>query len=152
MTTFNAQSLPSAEEMALAKLSSQALSAVWEANGEVQQISVVGKDGVTHNVQLPTSAVKLMIEMLTQLGQGNSVSITPIHAELTTQEAADLLNMSRPTFIKLLDAGDIPHSRKGNRRKVAFVDVMNYKQDMDAKRLEALDELTALDQELGLGY
>lgn len=152
MTMLNAQSLPSAEEIALAKLSSQELSAVWEANGEVQQISVVGKDGATHNVKLPTSAVKLMIEVLTQLGQGNSLSITPIHAELTTQEAADLLNMSRPTFIKLLNSGGIPHSRTGNRRKVAFVDVMNYKQDIDAKRLEALDELTALDQELGLGY
>lgn len=144
--------MPSAEEVALAKLSSQELSAVWEANGETQKISVVGSDGQTHSVDLPASAIKLMIEVLTQLGQGNSVSITPIHAELTTQEAADLLNMSRPTFIKLLDSGDIPHFRKGNRRKVTFVDVMNYKQMMDQKRLDALDELSALDQELGLGY
>jgi excisionase family DNA binding protein len=90
--------------------------------------------------------------MLTQLGQGNSVSITPIHAELTTQEAADMLNMSRPSFIKLLDSDDIPHSRTGNRRKVAFMDVMNYKQELENKRLATLDELSALDQELGLGY
>ena len=48
-----------------------------------------------------------MIEVLTQLGQGNSVSITPIHAKLTTPEGADMLNMSRPTFIKLLDSGDV---------------------------------------------
>ena len=53
-----------------------------------------------------------MIEILTQLGQGNTVSITPIHAELTTQEAADILNMSRPTFVKLLDTRAIPYSRK----------------------------------------
>ncbi|AXT40691.1 DNA-binding protein [Alteromonas sp. BL110] len=149
---LNVQSLPTAEEIALAKLSSQELSAVLEINSEIQDFNVVGKDGETHQVKMPASAVKLMIEVLTQLGQGNSVNITPIHAELTTQEAADILNMSRPTLIKLLDSGDIPHSRTGNRRKVAFVDVMNYKQEIDAKRLAALDELTALDQELGLGY
>jgi excisionase family DNA binding protein len=144
--------LPSTEEVALARLSSQELSAVLEANGNVQEFSVVGKDGENHQVKIPGSAVKLMIEVLTQLGQGNSVNITPIHAELTTQEAADLLNMSRPTLIKLLDSNALPHSRKGNRRKVAFVDVMNYKNAQDAKRLAALDELTALDQELDMGY
>jgi excisionase family DNA binding protein len=70
--------------------------------------------------------------------------ITPIHAEMTTQEAADVLNMSRPTFIKLLNTGDISHSKKGNRRKVAFVDVMKFKQVIDHKRLATLDELTTL--------
>ena len=144
--------LPSAEEVALAKVGSQELSAVLESNGDIQSFEVTGKDGETHSVQLPSSAVQLMIEVLTQLGQGNSVNITPIHAELTTQEAADLLNMSRPTFIKLLDDETLPHTRTGNRRKVAFVDVMAYKQLLDDKRLSALDELSSLDQELGLGY
>ncbi len=148
----NVHSLPNAEEIALAKLSSQELSAVLEANGDVQNLNVVGKDGEVHTVKLPATAIKLMIEVLTQLGHGNSVNITPIHAELTTQEAADLLNMSRPTFIKLLDSGELPHARTGNRRKVAFGDVMAYKQDIDNKRLAALDELSALDQELNLGY
>ncbi|MEZ8105677.1 helix-turn-helix domain-containing protein [Vibrio cortegadensis] len=76
----------------------------------------------------------MMIEVLTQLGQGNSVSITPIHAELTTPEGADMLNMSRPTFIRLLDSGDIPFSRTDNRRKVAYA------------------ELSVLDQEMDMGY
>lgn len=144
--------LPSAEEVALAKVGSQELSAVLESNGDIQNFEVMGKNGETHTVQLPSSAVQLMIEVLTQLGQGNSVNITPIHAELTTQEAADLLSMSRPTFIKLLDEDTLPHTRTGNRRKVAFVDVMAYKQLLDEKRLSALDELSSLDQELGLGY
>ncbi len=146
------QTLPDEQEVALAKLSSQTLAAVLETKGGVQEINVVSKNGEVHHVELPTSALALMIEVLTQLGQGNSVKITPIHAELTTQEAADLLNMSRPTFIKLLDSGELPYSRTGNRRKVAFSDVMSYKQNIDAKRLAALDELSALDQELGLGY
>lgn len=152
MTMLNVQSLPSVEEIALARLGSQELSAVLEANGAVQNFNVVGRDGANHELKLPTSAVKLMIEVLTQLGQGNSVNITPIHAELTTQEAADILNMSRPTLIKLLDAKDIPHARTGNRRKVAFVDVIQYKKSLEIKRLASLDELSALDQELGLGY
>ena len=148
----NVHTLPNAQEIALAKLSSQELSAVLATNGDVSDLNVVSQDGEVHSVKLPKSAIKLMIEILTQLGHGNSINITPIHAELTTQEAADLLNMSRPTFIKLLDSGDLPHTRTGNRRKVAFRDLMTYKQNIEAKRLEALDELSALDQELGLGY
>ncbi|NRA85263.1 MAG: helix-turn-helix domain-containing protein [Gammaproteobacteria bacterium] len=148
----NVKSLPSAQDIALAKLSSQELSAVLESNGESQNINVVDKEGISHEVTIPSSALKLLIEVLTQLGQGNSVNITPIHAELTTQEAADMLNMSRPTLIKLLDSDQIPHFRKGNRRKVAFVDVISFKTNLDKQRLSALDELSALDQELGLGY
>ncbi|RSD32467.1 helix-turn-helix domain-containing protein [Vibrio pectenicida] len=144
--------LLSAEEIALARLSSQELSAVMESNGEAQQLNVIDKSGTTHEVQIPSSALKLIIEVLTQLGQGNSVSITPIHAELTTQEAADLLNMSRPTLIKLLDAGGLPHSRKENRRKVAYSDIILYMQKLEQQRIEALDELSALDQDLGMGY
>ncbi|WP_298771277.1 helix-turn-helix domain-containing protein [uncultured Shewanella sp.] len=144
--------LPSAEEIALAKLSSREMSAILQMNNEAQAINLMTKDGQSHVVTLPSSAMKLMIEILTQLGQGNSVSITPIHAELTTQEGADLLNMSRPTFIKLLDSNIIAHTRKGNRRKVAFGDVQSYKESLEKKRLESLNELSSLDQELGMGY
>ena len=144
--------LPSAEEIALAKLGSQELSAIIESNGEAQQINIVDKLGKAHEVTVPASALKMMIEVLTQLGQGNSVSITPIHAELTTQEGADILNMSRPTFIKLLDSGEISFTRTGNRRKVPFAAVMEYKQDLYEKRLATLAELSELDQEMGMGY
>lgn len=144
--------IPSAEEIALAKLSSQELAAVIESQGESQLVSVIDKQGQKHEVTLPVSALKLMVEVLTQLGQGNSVNITPIQAELTTQDAADLLNMSRPTLIKLLDAGELPFSRTGNRRKVPFAAVLAYKQKVQAQRIDALDELASLDQELGLGY
>ncbi len=144
--------IPNAEEMALAKLSSQELAAVIESQGESQLLSVIDSRGQTHEVTLPVSALKLMVEVLTQLGQGNSVNITPIQAKLTTQEAANLLNMSRPTLIKLLDSGALPFNRTGNRRKVPFAAVLEYKQNLQEQRLSALDELSALDQELGLGY
>lgn len=80
------------------------------------------------------------------------MKITPIHAELTTQEGADLLNMSRPTFIKLLDSDEIPYTRTGNRRNVAYPDVSDYKQKLFEKRLATLNELSALDQAEDLDY
>ncbi|RAU16657.1 DNA-binding protein [Nitrincola tibetensis] len=144
--------LPSPEEIALAKLGSQELSAVIQSGGEAQLINVIDGMGKNHEITIPSSALRLMIEVLTQLGEGNSVNITPIHAELTTQEGADILNMSRPTFIKLLDSGEIPFSRKGNRRKVSFSAIMQYKRNLENLRLETLNELSALDQELGMGY
>ena len=149
---LNIQSLPSAGDVALAKLSSQVLSALLSTSEDVQYFTIAGKEGDSHSLKLPVCAVKLMIEVLTHLGQGHSVNIIPIHSELTTQDAADILSISRPTFIKLLDSGVLAHTRTGNRRKVAFVDVLKYKQDIEAKRLNSLDELSAVDQELNLEY
>jgi len=80
------------------------------------------------------------------------VKLVPIHAELTTQEAADLLNISRPTLIKLLDEEAIPYHRAGNRRKILFSDLQDYKKRIVRARLATLEELSALDQELGMGY
>lgn len=144
--------VPSLEEAALAKLCSQELAGVLESNGDEQSFSFTDKSGKAHAITLPKAALKLFIEVLTQLGEGNIVQITPIHAELTTQQAADMLNMSRPTFIKLLDEGSIPFTRTGNRRKVAYVDVVQYKESLLEKRLASLEELSALDQENNMGY
>ena len=144
--------LPSAQEAALAKLCSQELAAIIETKAEVQTLSVKDRSGETHTVNMPVSALRMLVDVLTELGEGNTVKLVPIHAELTTQEAADLLNVSRPTLIKLLDDGEIPFHRSGNRRKVRFADLRNYQDELKQKRLQALEELTALDQELGLGY
>ena len=146
------QSLPTAEQAAIAKLCSQELAGIVETKGETQSISITSKSGETHNVEMPINALRLMIDVLTQLGEGNMVKLMPIHAELTTQEGADLLNVSRPTFVKLLDDGDIDFHRVGNRRKVKFNDLKNYQDSLKENRLQALDALSGLDQSLGLGY
>ncbi|MDR9469189.1 helix-turn-helix domain-containing protein [Marinospirillum sp.] len=144
--------LPSAEEAALAKLCSQELAGILEIKADVQTLSVQDQNGDTHTVNMPVSALRMLVDVLTELGEGNTVKLVPIHAELTTQEAADLLNVSRPTLIKLLDDGEIPYHRSGNRRKVRFADLRHYQDELEHKRLQTLEELTALDQELGLGY
>lgn len=144
--------LPSPEEAAIAKISSRELSAYLQTAADTQNIDIVDKSGEVHPVKVPVSALRLLIDVLTELGEGNAVSLIPVHAELTTQQAADMLNMSRPSFIKLLESGDISFHRVGTRRKVRYQDVLEYKQHIDAQRKQALNELSELDQELGLGY
>ena len=151
MNTLEAN-LPSPEEAAIAKASSQDLSAFITTKSETQSLSITDAEGVAHVVSMPVSALKLLVNVLTELGDGNTVKLVPIHAELTTQEGADLLNVSRPTFIKLLNDAKIPYSYAGNRRKVKFSDVKTYQEHLEAQRLAALNELSTLDQALGLGY
>jgi excisionase family DNA binding protein len=90
--------------------------------------------------------------LLTELAKGNAVTLMPHHAELTTQEAADLLNVSRPYLVGLLDSGQLPHHKVGTHRRVRFSDLMTFKRRRDAESELALRELTALSQDLKLGY
>ncbi|MNP74817.1 Helix-turn-helix domain protein [compost metagenome] len=94
----------------------------------------------------------MLDNILSELALGNAVKVVPIHAELTTQEAADLLNVSRPHLVKLLDEGVIPHTKTGRHRRVRFADLMAYKELRDRASREAMDELAAQAQELGMGY
>lgn len=146
-------SLPTPEEAAMAKVSCRELAAYLDlGRGKPQKLTVSDDRGDTHTIEIPSSALRFFIDVLTQLGEGNSVSLIPIHAEMTTQEGADILGISRPTFIRLLDDNVIPYHRVGNRRKVKYQDVHEYKQKIDEERLKVLAELSELDQELGMGY
>ena len=101
-------------------------------------------------VDIPTSALRLLKEILDHMARGNGVALTPLHAELTTRQAADLLQVSRTHLVQLLDEGRIPCRKVGAHRRVRGRDILEYRRQTESHRREALDELTAADQSLGL--
>jgi excisionase family DNA binding protein len=108
-------------------------------------------DGTT-TIVVPSVAFAFFVDVLTELANGNAVTVAPVSAELTTQQAADLLNVSRPFLLKLLDERTIPYRRVGNRRKLLLTDVLTYRSKNEALRREIADELTREAQALGLDY
>jgi excisionase family DNA binding protein len=144
--------LPTESEATLARESGRQLSLHLKTKEEAQSIRVIDQEGEHEAVRIPTAAFRLLIDILSEMAQGNAVSLIPVHAELTTQEAADILNVSRPFLVKLLDEGAIPHHKVGKHRRVRYQDVMDYKTSIDRERRKALDELTAQAQELNMGY
>jgi excisionase family DNA binding protein len=145
------KTLPTPEEVAIAKSCGRELSAYVNKASDFQRIEIFDEKG-SHPVSIPMSALRLLIEVLTEIGEGNAVNIIPIHAELTTQEAADALNVSRPFFVKLLEEKKIPFHKTGTHRRVKYQDVMNYKNTIDASRSETLNELAQQAQALNMGY
>lgn len=103
-------------------------------------------------IELPPSAVEALRLIVEALAQGRSVTLVPSDKDLTSQEAADTLRVSRPHLIKLLDRGDIPFHRVGTHRRIRVEDVLAYRERRDAERNAALAELTRLSEELPGGY
>ncbi|WP_406873317.1 helix-turn-helix domain-containing protein [Aminobacter sp. P9b] len=101
---------------------------------------------------LPTAAAKLLTHLLTEMSQGNAVTLIPLHAELTTRQAADFLNVSRPHVVKLLDQKKIPFHKVGTHRRIYFTDLEAFKETHEVGRRQALDEIAAEAQEMGMGY
>jgi len=103
-------------------------------------------------VSIPRSAADMLHQILSQMAQGNAITLIPSHAELTTQDAADALNVSRPYLIKLLDGKKLPFRKVGTHRRILFSDLMAYKQTAKEARLKVLEELQKQAQEEDLGY
>lgn len=144
--------LPTAEEIAVARESGRALSLYLQTRAESQQIEIVDDHGKSHPVRIPMAALRLLVDVLTEIGEGNAVSLIPIHAELTTQDAADLLNVSRPFVVQLLERGEIPFHKAGTHRRIRYQDLIAYKASVDAERHKALDALAEQAQALRMGY
>lgn len=101
---------------------------------------------------LPEPAVRLLVDLLSVMADGHAVTLVPINAELTTQQAADLLGVSRPFVVKEIDEGRLPHRKVGSHRRVLFQDLMAYKRSSDASREQAMDELAAQGQDFDLDF
>src|SRR5579875_565070 len=111
---------------------------------------LVGPDG--ERIELPLSAFKVLKLVVGAMARGQSITLIPHDAELTTQEAADMLGVSRPHLIKLLERGEIPFHRVGTHRRIRSEDLLAYRARRDAERKAALDELVRISEELPGGY
>ena len=113
-----APTLPSEAEAILARETSQALASRVQPAKPLRLRML--DDPAKGTVNIPASAVRMLIQILEEMARGNAVTLIPVHAELTTQEAADLLNISRPSLIQLLDEGRIEFRRVGTHRRIRF--------------------------------
>lgn len=136
--------IPSEHDAALADRAGRALEALIDSP---QPVSARFGD---ETVDLPTPAVRLLRDILDRMAHGKGVALTALDAELTTRQAAELLQVSRTHLVQLLDAGRIPCRMVGSHRRVRAEDILAWRRETESRRREALDELTARDQELGL--
>jgi excisionase family DNA binding protein len=111
------------------------------------QVTIDGED-----CEIPMAALRMLKDLLVQLSLGHSVTLMPIHAELTTQEAADLLSVSRPYLVSLLESGKLPFHKAGTHRRIVLKDLLAYKKQQEQESDAAMAELAKEAQELGLGY
>lgn len=124
------------------------LNTMLEDRGHPRTLKLIVPGG--EEVVLPTSVVTALRQLVRYMVHDKAVTVVPVDKALTTQEAADILNVSRPYLIKLLEAGALPFTKVGSHRRVQFEDIMTYKQRRDAERTQALDRLAALNQEMDL--
>ncbi|MDO5628575.1 MAG: helix-turn-helix domain-containing protein [Mobilicoccus sp.] len=113
----------------------------------VVRLSVGGADG---EVEVPSSVVIALARVLESFAHGEGVALVPVQSELTTQQAADALNVSRPFLIGLLDDGQIAYRTVGTHRRVQAASLVRYLREDDARRTAVADELAAEAHALGL--
>ena len=141
---------PSAQEAAIARASGQNLSRFAQSKAPLKLRVIDGEQ--VGPIELPTDAVALLMGILEAMAKGQGITIIPESAKLTTVQAADVLNVSRPFLIKLLDKQKIPHCKVGKHRRIRMEDVMDYKALIDAERESVLDQLAAEAQEQDMGH
>jgi excisionase family DNA binding protein len=150
MTTLTDPITPSQADTALARDSARLLaSSIRRANGSVR-LHVEEPDAPNEPIVVPTVAMDLFIQILNAMADGNTVRVVPGRTDLTTGDIAELLNCSRPHVIKLLDEGRIPSHMVGTHRRAPLQDVLAYRQEHYKARKDILDQMSAMDQALGL--
>lgn len=149
---MEALQLPTAEEQQVAKKGKETLERITGNNRRPSEPIEIGVEGEAEHLTLPASAFKFLTTILDLMAQGKAISIIPSDTEVTTQQAADMLNVSRPYVVKLIEQGEISHHMVGTHRRIKLEDLEAYKSKMEKKRSMALEELTKQSQELGLDY
>lgn len=144
-TTLRQPLLPSASEISQAQASLKLL----KQDRSDTHFAIGSPSGL--KVPLTEAAFDLLMNVLTEMSRGNAVLVVPITAELTTQEAADLLNVSRPYLVRLLDQQKIPYHMVGRHRRILFKDLMQFRQQSKRARYKAMEDLTQMDEDQGIG-
>ena len=144
--------LPEEREIRAAIEGRRELAAFLSTKFNTQKIHIFDRKNKAHQVELPSTALRLLVEILGELAEGNAVKIVPVQAELTTQEAADMLNVSRPHLVKLLETGALKFHKTGKHRRVQFADLMEFRQQREADSERAMQELADQAQQLNMGY
>lgn len=140
--------VPTEADAKLARQSKEVLSRHVSARRPLDLGSVSFRRGPA--IKIPASAANLLVRVLDEMSRGNAVRLVPVNAQLTTQQAADLLNISRPTLIRLLDEGHIAFHKVGAHRRISTSSALKFKRRTDKESRSALAELAAYDQELGI--
>jgi len=142
------QRLPNTDERECANQLRKIMAAQMSEDGEVSLRADLG-DEKTEKIILNETLSKLLMDLLRVIGRGDAATLVPVTQQLTTQQAADLLNVSRPYLIKkLLDTDEIPYAKVGRHRRISAADVFEYKNRMRKDREDALSDLAKLDADL----
>jgi excisionase family DNA binding protein len=151
-TQIHETAKPTDADARVARESLRRLGEILDTSQSEVSIRIQSNQKSATEIRLPLSALQLLKGILAEMAQGRAVTLLPVKAELTTQEAAGLLNVSRPYLIGLLEEGKIPFRLVGQHRRVRFDDLLAYKRKDDEGRRRIADELTVDAQELGMGY
>ena len=150
MTSQNVIKIPTIEDIEQAKETSRKLSKFH--NADRVKLSIEGSNDKIDSFVLPGIVMQMLLDILSEFSKGNAIGVIPHKAELSTQQAANLLNVSRPYLVKLLEEGKIGHTKVGTHRRVLVGDLLKYKDEVDTDRNKSLDALSDLSQELDMGY
>ncbi|MGM0587545.1 MAG: helix-turn-helix domain-containing protein [Bacteroidota bacterium] len=141
---------PSQSEQRIAQEGKDSIDDILERLNTTMESVDLEVEGEPRHIKIPVSAFRFLKSILDHMAKGEGISLIPSEAELTTQQAAELLNVSRPYVVKLLEEGKIEFHKVGSHRRIKLKDLERYREKMEKDREEALDELAKLGQELDI--